>query len=121
MVAGFGFIDFAVAIAIPGPRHPALHISSAAHLLVAGGSVVAIAVENSGNSQLKPAGDFHLFAASGREISRSQITMDSFYAQTKTHVEVLLAARLQPGQYTAVLSLTDIGNGVSVTSDPSTR
>jgi hypothetical protein len=108
----------AVAIAIPGPRHPALHISSAAHLLVAGRSVVAIAVENSGNSQLKPAGDFHLFAASGSEISRSQITMDSFYARTPTHLEVPLAARLQPGLYTAVISLTDPGNGVSVTSDP---
>jgi hypothetical protein len=107
----------AVAIDIPGPRLPALHVTSASHSVVAGRSIVSIAVENPGNAQLKPVGELHLFEASGREVSHSPITMDSFYAKTPTHVEVALGGRLRPGHYVAVVVLADPGVGLSLTSD----
>ena len=108
----------AVAISVPGPRFPALHVSSAAHSVVGGRSVVSLAVDNAGNTQLTPVGEFHLSQATGREVSHSLVTMGSFYAKTQTHVEIALAERLQPGHYTAVLALGDAGTGLSITSDP---
>jgi hypothetical protein len=106
----------AIAIAIAGPRFPALDITSAAHTFVGGRSVVGIAVENQGNSKLKPVGEFHLFDASRREIDHSAVTMDTVFAKTATHVEIPLAGPLQPGRYTAILALGDTATGFSVTS-----
>jgi hypothetical protein len=108
----------AMSISIPGPRSPALQITSAAYVLSGGGSVVAIAVENPGNSNLKPSGDFRLFAASGREVNHSPITMGSFYAMSATHVEIPLVGQLQPGHYLGVLALSDTGTGLRITSGP---
>jgi len=102
----------AVVITVPGPRQPGLAIGAASHKIVAERSTVAVAVENTGNVRLKPVADLVLRDASGAEVSRAQVPMDSFYAGTTTLVEVPLAALLQPGRYTVGLILEDAVAGV---------
>lgn len=102
----------AVVVNVPGPRQPALVIGAASHKIVAGKSTVAVAVENTGNVRLKPVADLIVRDASGAEVSRAQVPMDSFYARTATLVEVPLAALLQPGAYSVDLALEDAEVGV---------
>ncbi|HUQ78658.1 MAG TPA: DUF916 domain-containing protein [Patescibacteria group bacterium] len=97
----------AIAISVPGARTPALAIGAARHTIVADKSVVAVEVENTGNVRLKPVADFVLVDRAGAEVSRASVPMDTFYAHTKTLVEVPLAALLQPGPYTVRLTLED--------------
>jgi hypothetical protein len=97
----------AVVVTVPGERLPRLTIGAASHEVVAGRSIVSIAVANPGNVRLKPAVAFTLFDASGATISQTTVRMDTFYARTDTFVEVPLVALLQPGTYTIRLSLDD--------------
>jgi hypothetical protein len=97
----------AVAITIPGPREPGLQIGAATYRTVVGNSSIAIALKNSGNVLLKLSGEFVLRNAEGAEVSRYPVTMDSVYAGTETFVEVPFAGRLNPGDYTVVLTLAD--------------
>lgn len=106
----------AVVITVPGPRMPELGLGEANHEIVAGRSVVTIAVHNTGNVRLKPMVAFLLRDASGTEISRSSFQMDTFFARTDTLVSVSLAALLPPGSYTIDLTLTDAAQGASATS-----
>ncbi|GEM_PF-2411585 len=109
----------AVVITVPGPRAPSLEIGAATYRTVAGNSAIAIAVKNTGNVRLKPAGEFILRDASGIEVSRYPIMMDSVYAGTETFVEVPFTGRLNPGAYTAALALADSTQGVSAAAHPS--
>ena len=97
----------AVVVTVPGPRSPGLAIGTASHKVVAGRSVVSVAVENTGNVRLKPDVDFTLFDAFGHEVSQASVQMDTFYARTATFVEVPLASLLLPGTYTVRLGLFD--------------
>jgi hypothetical protein len=97
----------AVSITIPGPLTPGLAIGQATHRTVAEKSSVAVALQNTGNVKIKPNGLFTLFDETGLEISRYRIAMDSFYAGTDTFVEVPFAQRLNPGDYTATLELSE--------------
>ena len=97
----------AVVVTVPGPRSPGLAIGTASHKVVAGRSVVSVAVENTGNVRLKPDVDLTLFDASGAEVSHASVQMDTFYARTDTFVEVPLASLLLPGTYTVRLGLVD--------------
>jgi hypothetical protein len=97
----------AVVVTVPGQRLPRLTIGAASHQVVAGRSIVSIAVANPGNVRLKPAVAFTLFDASGATISQTRLRMDTFYARTSTFVEVPLAALLLPGAYTIRMSLDD--------------
>lgn len=101
----------AVVVTVPGPRSPKLVIGAARHEVVAGRSIVSIAVANPGNVRLKPAVAFSLFDASGATISQTIVRMDTFYARTDTFVEIPLAALLLPGAYTIRLSLDDPEEG----------
>ena len=101
----------AVVVTVPGPRRPGLAIGRATHLVVAGRSIVSIAVENTGNVRLKPMVGFTLFDGAGREISQASLRMDTFYAHTTTTVELPLAALLAPGAYTVRLTLDDGASG----------
>lgn len=101
----------AVVVTVPGPRTPALVIEAASHKVVADKSVVAVAVENTGNVRLKPVAEFVLLDATGAEVSRASVPMDTFYAHTETLVEVPLAALLLPGTYTVRLTLEDTAQG----------
>lgn len=97
----------AVAITIPGPREPGLQFGAATYRTIAGNSSIAIALKNSGNVLLKPAGEFVLRNAAGAEVSRYPVVMDSVYAGSETFVEVPFAGRLNPGDYTVALTLAD--------------
>jgi hypothetical protein len=105
----------AVVITVPGDRAPAIAIGGATHKVVDGKSTIAVAVQNTGNVRLKPLGDLTLFDASGAEVSRATIPMDTFYAESATLVEVPLAALLLPGRYTIRLALDDAVQGVTAT------
>lgn len=102
----------AVVVTVPGPRTPALVIGAASHKVVVDKSVVAVAVENTGNVRLKPAAEFVLLDAAGAEVSRASVPMDTFYAHTGTFVEVPLAALLRPGTYSVRLTLEDAAQDV---------
>jgi hypothetical protein len=101
----------AVVVTVPGTRTPGLAIGGATHMVVAGRSIVSIAVENTGNVRLKPMVGFTLFDAGGRQISQASLRMDTFYAHTTTTVELPLASLLTPGTYTVRLSLDDGASG----------
>jgi hypothetical protein len=98
----------AVVVTVPGPRVPAMTIGAATHEIVAGRSVVSIAVANPGNVRLKPLVAFALTDAAGGVISHGTVQMDTFYAWTDTTVELSLAALLTPGSYTVRVSLEDL-------------
>jgi len=102
----------AVVITVPGKRSPALAIGGATHMVVAGKSVVAIAVENPGNVRLRPVATFTLRNAAGVQVSQATVPMDTFYAHTGTSIEVPLDALLVPGTYSVRLSLDDARQGV---------
>ena len=90
----------AVVVTVPGKRAPNLGIGEATHKVVAGRSVVSVAVQNSGNIRLKPLIEVTLLDGTGVTVSQAQIQMDTFYAHTDTFVEVALDALLLPGDYT---------------------
>ncbi len=97
----------AVVVTVPGPRSPGLAIGGATHMVVAGRSIVSVAVENTGNVRLKPVVGFTLFDGAGRQVSQASLRMDTFYAHTATTVELPLASLLAPGTYTVRLTLAD--------------
>jgi hypothetical protein len=101
----------AVVVTVPGRRSPALVIGNSTHKVVAGMSIVAVAVANTGNVRLKPVVGFTLFDAAGARVSQASVQMDTFYARTETFVEVPLAVLLHPGTYTVRLSLDDAAQG----------
>lgn len=101
-----------IVVTVPGKRLPALAIGEATHKVVAGRSVVSVAVENSGNIRLAPLVAFTLFNAAGAQVSQASVQMDTFYARTATFIEVPLAALLLPGTYTVQLVLEDGREGV---------
>jgi hypothetical protein len=97
----------AVAINVPGPALPRLEIGDATYRTVAGRSMVAVVVKNTGNVHLKPAGEFILRDTNGAEVSRYPITMDTLYAGMSTFIEVPFDGKLNTGEYTVALSLAD--------------
>ena len=102
----------AVVVTVPGERSPALTIGDAGHEVVAGTSIVAVALANPGNVRLKPSADFTLMDARGVEVSHATVPMDTFYARTQSSIEVPLAALLNPGSYTIRLTVDDAAQGV---------
>lgn len=106
-------VAIAVAIDVPGPRHPGLLIGGVTHKMAGDTSFLSFAVDNPGNVHLKPAGELTLRESNQIEIARETVTMDSVYAGSNTHLEVHLAAPLRPGGYCAELSLTDPTTGAS--------
>jgi hypothetical protein len=105
----------AVVITVPGARSPELRLGEAQHEVVAGRSMVKIAVDNSGNVRLKLLVEFVLRDATRTEISRAAFQMDTFYAHTDTFVAVPLAALLPAGRYTVELTLADAAQGIDAT------
>lgn len=108
----------AVVITVPGIRSPALEIGAASHSVLAGNSVVSVQVENTGNVRLKPIIEFTLLDAVGAQVSKASMQMDTFYAHTKTTVEIQLAALLLPGSYSVSLELDDAAQAAGA-NDPS--
>lgn len=112
-VAGSDSVDtplrqaVAVTVRVPGPLHPDLELGTARHEVVAGRSVVSVAVDNPGNARLEPAGQVLVRDSAGAVVSRSAVAMGSFYAFTATTVEVTLEEPLAPGTYTVDVTLRD--------------
>ena len=104
----------AVVVTVPGQRQPAVVIGGATHKVVAGKSIVSVAVANPGNVRLKPVIGFTLLDAAGARVSQATVAMDTFYAHTDTFVEVPLAALLLPGTYAVHLTVEDVAQGVRV-------
>ena len=105
----------AVSIDVPGARRPALELGPVTHTIVAGHSSVAVGVHNVGNVRLKPTGEFQLWDSTGREVTSFAVTMDTVYAHTDTTAEIPFSALLNPGDYTAAISVTD-PSGLSIAS-----
>ena len=104
----------AVVVTVPGQRSPGLAIGEASHVVVAGRSIVSVAVENTGNVRLKPVVTFTLRDSAGALVSHASVQMDTFYAHTDTFVEIPLAALLLPGTYSVQLTLDDAPQSVQV-------
>jgi hypothetical protein len=101
----------AVVVTVPGPRTPSLSIGAATHEVVAGKSVVSVAVQNTGNVRLKPLVTLALFDGASAQVSTASLQMDTFYAYTNTTVEIAQATLLPPGDYTVTLTLVDAASG----------
>ncbi|MDN4616344.1 hypothetical protein P5G50_17990 [Leifsonia sp. F6_8S_P_1B] len=107
----------AVSIRVPGPSDPAFTLGAASHTTVAARSVVSVRISNTGNVDLKPRGQLIIRDSTGERISHAPVTMDSLYAHDTTTVEATLAGPLQPGRYTAGITLKDDATGVARTAD----
>lgn len=97
----------AVAVRVPGPLTPGLAVGAAAHTVAAERSVVEVEVSNTGGLRLTPSSELLLRDGSGAVVSRTTVSMDSFYAGTTTEVEAVLETPLRPGSYTVDLTLDD--------------
>lgn len=95
----------------PSPDRPALEIKEAKHALAAGASVVAVEVANTGNVRLRPTGEVVVTDSAGREVSRTKVNMESFYAGTTTSVEAPQQRLLEPGRYSVRVTLDYQGAG----------
>ena len=104
----------AVVVTVPGPRMPALAIGEASHTVVTGRSLVAVALDNGGNVRLRPVASFELRDAAGSLVSEASFALDTIYSHTSTHLEIPLAALLQPGTYHVALALADATQELSV-------
>ncbi|MCU1568603.1 MAG: hypothetical protein JWQ56_3540 [Pseudarthrobacter sp.] len=107
----------AVSITVPGPLHPGFSFGSASHKVTAGKSVVDIDIANSGNANIKPAGEFTIRDSAGKTVSQAALAMESFYAHTETQVETTLGGQLQPGNYTVTVKLTDRTTKATATAE----
>ena len=105
----------AVSIRVPGPLQPAFAFGTASHKITADRSVLDVQITNTGNANLKPAGNLIIHDHNGKTISQAPATMDSLYAHTDTLVETTLAGKLQPGDYTVSITLTDPTTKVTAT------
>ncbi|MEV8147961.1 DUF916 domain-containing protein [Arthrobacter sp. NPDC080073] len=104
----------AVSVHVPGPLQAALALGAASHTTTADRSVVDVQVKNTGTTNLKPAGQLVIRDHKGNTVSQAAVTMDSVYARTDTQVETTLDGKLQPGDYTASLTLKDAATEAAV-------
>ncbi|MCU1634128.1 MAG: putative protein of unknown function cell surface [Micrococcaceae bacterium] len=105
----------AVSIDVPGPSEPALELGTAGHTMTTNQSIIDVALANTGNTNLKPAGELTISDADGTVVSEAPITLNTFYAHTDSHASTTLAGALEPGDYTLSVTLTDATTGTTVT------
>jgi hypothetical protein len=107
----------AVAIDVPGDREPGLAILGVTHLESGGRSVIEVAVENTGNTHLRPRGTFEFMNAEGEVLAGSEVWLDTVYAGTETVLEVNFTEPLPPGDYLISVALEDEEAGTSASID----
>lgn len=105
----------AVSIHVSGPLQPALTLGTASHKISGDKSVVAVQVKNTGTTNLKPAGTLLIRDHDGKTVSQAAVSLDSVYARTDTQSETTLNGKLQPGDYTAAVTLADPATKASST------
>ena len=103
----------AVVITVPGARSPDLEIGEATHAVVAGTSVLSVAISNPGNVRLSPLVELTVFDADDRRLNQASVQMDTFYAATDTSVEVVLDTLLRPGTYSIDVVAQDVQQDTS--------
>jgi hypothetical protein len=103
----------AISITVPGALEPTFSLGAASSATVGGRSVVSVALKNTGNQNLKPAGTMAIKDASRKVVSEAPVTMGSVYAGMPTTVAVTLDGLLLPGKYTVTLELADVATGAS--------
>ena len=101
----------AVVVTVPGPKTARLTIGPVRHGVSANHSVISIAVANEGNTRLRPVGEIVVRTTGGAVVSRTPITMDSFYAGTQAVVEARQRAILDAGRY-RIDAILDYGEGL---------
>jgi hypothetical protein len=105
-----------VTVQVSGALEPAFEFGNAGHHETAGRSVVDVAITNTGNAHVKPAGDLTIRDDNGKTVSETQVTMGNFFAGTQTKVETTLDGALEPGEYTLSVSMTDPDSDTSATA-----
>ena len=105
-----------VVVTVPGQRSPAMEVGQAQHKVVAGRSVLSVAVSNPGNVRLKPIVELTLRDADGDTVSQASVRMDTFYAVTDSTVEVPLDALLRAGTYAIEVAFEDVAQSISSTA-----
>ncbi|MEZ2388339.1 DUF916 domain-containing protein [bacterium RCC_150] len=105
----------AVSIRVPGPLQPAFGFGEAQHKITAEHSVIDIGIANTGNVNLKPIGSLTIHDHNGKTVAQAPVTMDSVYAHSDTKVETTLGGKLQPGNYTADITMADAATNTSAT------
>lgn len=103
----------AISIHVPGRYEPGFGFGSISHQIARGHSVIDIALANTGNENLNPAGSLIIRDNTHATVAQSPITLGSVYAHTATQVESTLATGLRPGGYTLTIILTDEKTGLS--------
>jgi hypothetical protein len=101
----------AVDIFVPGPTEAALELRDARHSFLDGRSVVAVAIDNTGDLRLRPSGSFGITTEAGDQVEARQVTMDSVYAHSSTWLEIVLDRPLAPGRYFANIDVADPERG----------
>ncbi len=103
----------AISIRVPGALHPKFSLGAASHESTGGRSVVSVALSNTGNQNLKPAGTMTVKDANQKVVSQAPVTMGSVYAGMDTKVAVTFGGLFLPGEYTVTLTLSDASTGAS--------
>jgi hypothetical protein len=101
----------AVVITVPGDAQPALGLGVARHSFLGQQSVVGVAIDNTGDLSLRPAGTIAITTEAGEAIDRREVAMDSVYAHTSTWLEIVLDRGLAPGRYLAIVDIADPDRG----------
>lgn len=102
----------AVNITVGTPVAGTLRIGDAEHIDTAQGSVMRVALENTGGRHLEPVGRLTVTDGSGVEVAALAVEPDTIYASMATHLELALGSRLDAGTYSAELTLRDAETGV---------
>ena len=103
----------AVSIRVPGAYKPAFTLAKPAHSYSGSNSIVGATIDNSGNRNLRPAGNIVVKDSTGTVVSDAPVTMGSLYAHNITSVQATLGGQLNPGKYTVTITLKDAGSGAS--------
>jgi hypothetical protein len=101
----------AVVITVPGPSVTKLELGDARHSFLGAQSVVGVAIDNTGDLLLRPAGTIVITTEAGETVDQRAVAMDSVYAHTSTWLEIVLDRGLSPGRYLAVVDVSDPDRG----------
>jgi hypothetical protein len=96
-----------VFITVPGPVEPAFEVGDVGITTDASVSVLDIAIVNTGNILVRPAGELTVSDNAGTELFNAPVTMGSVYARESTTLQVVLPQPLGAGGYTIRVDLSD--------------
>lgn len=112
----------AIDITVPGEEDPAFAIGEITYASGPNVPSLSIAIANTGNQRLRPAGTMSVTDAGGAQILSADVAMGSVYAGTDTQLQFALQQPLPAGEYALTLDLHDEETGAeaSVSQQPFT-